>query len=549
MIYDRRAFTHNKWVNIDFYPKEDFSEYPRKDVLTLTLVTDGKWDFYLNKIRYQIEAPFVLCLNETDLFQLEEKFEDAANTVAFRLRRYQLSRIFRKGSGDRKTDTGEMKLQMENDIEKLTGYIKTQFGIFELKCVVLAAVSVMLIRLEWRLALIGFAVIPATLFRDSFIWKKENILNEENRKNDSDQTEWMHETVSCWKQIRAFCLEKRQEKQFIRYQHNYAIYNSRWINFWVTRYLIIPRLKNEFLMEAGVYFLGGLLIFSDRMTAGQLLVFIVYYHMMTQIMTDLSALNADLQSDWAIYRRILENSGKKKCVKKGIACGEIRKVKLKNMGFSYGNENILFEHLDMKAEKGALIGIKGKSGAGKSSLLQLLLGFEIPAHGEIKINDIVLGRLDEGSYFQHVSGVLQEMTLFHDTIRENLYYADRKATDREMEEACRKAGIWEMISDLPDGLDTVVGEMGGTVSGGEMQRILLARAFLRDADLYFFDEPASALDRKHADLVYQEIRKLAETRIVFLISHDDSIYEQCDLILPVGFCSETDLAQDHSTSR
>ena len=83
MIYDRRAFTRNKWVNIDFYPKEDFSEYPRKDVLTLTLVTDGKWDFYLNKIRYQIEAPFVLCLNETDLFQLEEKFEDAAKTFVF----------------------------------------------------------------------------------------------------------------------------------------------------------------------------------------------------------------------------------------------------------------------------------------------------------------------------------------------------------------------------------------------------------------------------------------------------------------------------------
>lgn len=465
-----------------------------------------------------------------------------SNAAVYRLRLKKLSVFMEAGDAKQMAEIGDAKLALSNDVNKVSDFFKEQFGSYEVKRFLVLGSAAALLILEWRLALIGIAAVPATLFFDRLIGKKEAVLNEGNRKNDADLSTFLHRAVSGWQQIRMFGSGKGQERKFVGYLHRFAIYNAKWINYWVTRYLMIPKLKNEFLMEFGVYVMGGLLIFKNQMTAGELLIFIIYYHLMTDAMTGLSAMDAQLKSDMPIYARVFQfpDGGSRQnracppgrsfhAEKKKGRVLEVDAVELSGVGFSYGKqEEPLFWNVTQKVKKGDCVGIFGESGSGKTTLFKLLLGMEEPSCGRIFVCGFDFHEWDKEEYYRHVSGVLQGMRLFHDTIRENLRYANPRADDAELIEACKRAQIWEKVQSLPEGLDAVVGEKGSSLSGGEAGRLLIARAFLQDADVYFFDEPASALDEFHARRIYMEIQRLSRDKIVFLVSHDLMAHEFCN---------------------
>lgn len=452
------------------------------------------------------------------------------NTLEYKLRKQALvSFIYPNRNRIHSKDIGELKLKMDNDISKLSEFLQEQFGNFEVKFVLVVVSAICLVRLNWELALLGFMAIPITLFLDCKISRKENILNEENRQNDSQMTTWLHSVASGWKKIKLLGQEKNQERQFIKFQHKYTIYNAKWINYWVTRELIIPKIKNEFLMEFGVYFIGGIIILQGEMSAGELLVFIVYYHLLTNSTTEISAFQASLQSDMPIYLRAMSwnEEGMKNEDKAMVS--SIEKIELKNLSFSYDTDiHSLFENVSEIFEKGDCIFIKGRSGSGKTTLIKLILGLVEIKTGNILINDQEIVNLDFFSYYEKISGSLQNTYLFNTSIKENLLYAAPRATDNELEKACKKAQILEEISELSEGINTIVGEKGTRLSGGQCQRILLARAFLKDADVYVFDEVTSALDKNTARSVLFEIKKLAEEKIVFIISHDEIVEGICN---------------------
>lgn len=460
------------------------------------------------------------------------------NTVEYQLRMTAILHIL---NPDRKQTSsenliGDTKMRVDNDIRKMSEFLQEQVGKYEIQLLLTIGTGIILLFIHWKLALLGIIAVPVTLLLDDLIGKKENILNDGNRQNEIRMSTWLHMIVNGWKQVRMFQLQKKQEQQYAKFLHYSALYNAKWINFWVTRCLIIPALKNDFLMEFGVYFIGGLLILKGRMTVGSLLVFIVYYHMMTKAMTGLSAFNAQMEADMPVYARVLqwEAAMKEESRGEGARVKKIGSVIMKDVGFQYDiNQPKLFSNINLYIEKGSCVGVTGRSGCGKTTLIKILLGMEQLQEGEIFINETSLEQINKNSYYEKISGVMQGMHLFNASIRENLLYALPGAKESELIAACKKAQIWEEIQALPEGFNTIVGEQGKGLSGGQCQRILLARAFLKEADIYFFDEVTSALDNRNAYLVCEEIRKLAKDKIVFIVSHDQRSYKICNKMIYV----------------
>ncbi|WP_095176368.1 MULTISPECIES: ABC transporter ATP-binding protein [Blautia] len=452
------------------------------------------------------------------------------NTLEYKLRKQALEKvIYPKRESISTKEIGDIKWKIDNDICKLSEFLQEQFASFEMNILLMLASAICLVFLNWELALIGIFAIPVTLWLDYKISKKENILNEKNRQNDSNMSTWLYSVVIGWKKLKMLGQEKNMERRYVRFQHNYALYNAKWINYWVTRQLIIPKLKNEFLMEFGVYFLGGVLILKERMSVGNLLVFIVYYHLLTKSMTILSAYQASLQSDMPIYLRAMSWNLKMKEDEGNIHISTIQKVELKSLDFYYGAErHFLFKDINATMNKGDCIHIKGKSGSGKTTLVKLMLGLMEANSGCIMINERQISEVDLISYYKRVSGCLQNTYLFNTSIKENLLYAAQNASEDELRKACARAHVLEEILKMPDGFDTIVGDRGNRLSGGQCQRILLARAFLKNADIYFFDEVTSALDKNTSILILNEIKKIAKRKIVFLVSHDEYAEKICN---------------------
>ena len=181
-----------------------------------------------------------------------------------------------------------------------------------------------------------------------------------------------------------------------------------------------------------------------------------------------------------------------------VSCGEIQTIEFSDVTFSYpGTEKKVLDHFNFKIRKGEKIGIAGASGAGKSTILRLLLRFYAPAEGEIRINGIPLEQISFAELHQRIAFLEQDTYLFDATIAENIAIAKPDASIEEIRTAAERAGIAEFIETLPEGYQTDMGQMSARLSGGERQRIGIARIFLRDPDLCLMDEPSSTLDAQH----------------------------------------------------
>lgn len=197
--------------------------------------------------------------------------------------------------------------------------------------------------------------------------------------------------------------------------------------------------------------------------------------------------------------------------------------------FAYSGQDVL-SGISLTVPKTGITGIQGKSGSGKSTLLRLLMRFWDVADGKISISDVPIAGIAQKSLRTLEGFVTQETELFHDTIENNIRLAKLDATHEEITAACKKAGIHDFIMELPEGYQTQVGELGDNFSGGERQRLGLARAFLHDAPLLLLDEPTSNLDSYNEQLILQSVRQETEKRSVVLVSHRESTLKICDRI-------------------
>ena len=207
-------------------------------------------------------------------------------------------------------------------------------------------------------------------------------------------------------------------------------------------------------------------------------------------------------------------------------------AKVRNVTFAYNEETIL-DDFTLDIEKGTITGVIGKSGSGKSTLLKLLMRFWKTDKGEIIISNTNINDINTKSLRVNESFVTQDTRLFHETIEYNVKIAKLNATHDEVVDACKKASIHDFIVKLPDGYDTQVGELGDTLSGGEIQRIGLARAFLHDAPFMLLDEPTSNLDSLNEAVILKSLLDKDADKTVVLVSHRPSTMRICDVTYSV----------------
>lgn len=207
-------------------------------------------------------------------------------------------------------------------------------------------------------------------------------------------------------------------------------------------------------------------------------------------------------------------------------------VRAKQVDFAYGDTQIL-KRFSLEVPKSKIVGITGKSGSGKSTFLKLLMRFWETDGGRIEISGQNINEINTANLRQMESFVTQETHLFSDSIINNLRVAKENASLEEIQEACKKASIHEVIMGFPQGYDTPVGELGDTLSGGEKQRIGLARAFLHDADLLLLDEPTSNLDSLNEGVILKSLKEACEDKTVLLVSHRKSTMGIADITYTV----------------
>ena len=245
----------------------------------------------------------------------------------------------------------------------------------------------------------------------------------------------------------------------------------------------------------------------------------------------LANLGSTLQNTFAAGNRVLDILDEQPVTKDVTGCEkvEFNGAAAENVTFSYGEETILSD-VSIPVPKESIIGISGRSGSGKSTLLKLFMRFWSTDKGSITISDSSVEKINTDNLRSMESFVTQDTHLFNDTIKNNIRIAKLDATDEEIIEACKKASVHDFISKLPDGYDTNVGELGDMLSGGEKQRIGLARAFLHDAPFVLLDEPTSNLDSLNEAIILKSLKEEGRGRTVALVSHRQSTMRIADKV-------------------
>ena len=246
----------------------------------------------------------------------------------------------------------------------------------------------------------------------------------------------------------------------------------------------------------------------------------------------LSNLSNNLNHTLASGERVLNLLEEKPLVEE-VKEGEdvdFENAEVKNVDFSYDNEKILTD-MSIKIEKGRMTIIHGVSGSGKSTLLKLLMRFWDVDSGEIAVSGKDIRKINTSSLRKCQAYVTQDTYLFHDSIASNIAISNPDATLEEIEKAARKASLHDFIASLPEGYETKLGELGDTISGGEKQRIGLARAFLHDAQLLLLDEPTSNLDSLNEGIILKSLTEGAEDKTIVMVTHRESSKSRGDVII------------------
>jgi len=435
-----------------------------------------------------------------------------------------------------KISVGDMKMRLDEDVTVLEKFAEEQSIGYIIQFIKMAVSIYLLIQINYMLGIMAIISIPITMGLTLLISKKEEPYNDLRRINNQKMVSWLHSTIKGWREIRALNQQRHQKIFYIGYLHKEALYNAVWINYWVMRALIVPMIMNTVFMKFCLYFFGGLLIIEHKMTIGQLLVFALYYEILSNSVDAIGQANAELQANMPIINRVIDmleikrpDSGKKSDLK------NFDSIQFQNVTFSYEDtENYILDKCNFTIHKGDKVAITGKSGSGKTTLVKLLTGLLRPTSGNIFFDNQDISEIDIHQIHEKIGYIMQDTVLFNTTIRENLLYSKPDATEEEMRAACEKSGVLAYIDSLQEGLNTRIGENGIKMSGGQKQRVILARELLKDIQVLILDEAMSALDQYSENMINEVIKQISDDKIVILISHRDTSISFCNKFIQVG---------------
>lgn len=399
----------------------------------------------------------------------------------------------------------------------------------------LSLIGVMLYS-SWKLALIGVFVLCIAFLPVALIRKKVKATSNRNMVIGGNITTDFNETYSGNRVMRAYNLEERQKEKFteqvwLGFRNNMSlIKRTGWMS--PLMYLIAS------FGIAIVLGYGTHLITSGYMTAGSFASFVTSLLLLYKPVKTLGNTLTGFQNIFVAMGRVFELFDIEPEIKDDNKCvkfeGLKNNIEFKDVNFEYVKDHPVLRNLNLTVNKNETLAIVGNSGGGKSTLVNLIPRFYDVTTGSILIDGINIKKFSMKSLRQNISMVFQDNFLFSGTIKENIMMGNPNASEEKLNEVIEAAHLKEMLNELPDGIDTYLGERGTTLSGGQRQRVAIARAMIKESDIVILDEATSALDNKSELIVQKALDNLMKNKTVLVIAHRLSTIKNADRIAVIN---------------
>ena len=429
--------------------------------------------------------------------------------------------------------TGELISRGVADMQALENFIAHAVQMIILSITIPLGMTIVLFIINWQLALLVFVPVPALIWITAWLSPKLRAMWRGTREKLGIVTSTYQENLQGISVIRSFTRENERTEELREASYDFHKDIVR-----ANKFTTIPNSAVEFVSGVGMVLLlwfGGRAAMAGDLSAADLFLFIFYLALIYKPVLDLARANEQLQTALASSDRVFEAWDTKPRIydKPGTAAPEKPRwdIDFKNVSFAYKDDLAVLRNMSFRVEEGEIVALVGPTGSGKTTTVNMIPRFYDPNEGQVlvggtDVRDLPLHYLRSG-----IAMVMQDVFLFNDTIRKNLLIGRPDATHEELVAAATAANAHDFIVATPNGYDTVIGERGIRLSGGEKQRISIARALLKDAPVLVLDEATSSVDVESEFEIQQALSRLAEQRTTLVIAHRLSTIRNADRII------------------
>jgi ABC-type multidrug transport system fused ATPase/permease subunit len=429
------------------------------------------------------------------------------------------------------SSTGDLITRLTGDIAMLRELLVASILSLVTETVILVSFAIVMLLIEWRLALVALGVIPIIFGLLSMYSGRIREATRQQRRREGKLASRIQEVLSGIHVVQMFAREKDEDERL-------GSLNERSLRSGLKATRLEAQLNRAVelslaLATAGTLWFGAIQVMAGRLTPGELIVFVAYMQSFYRPLRRISRVAERGSKASTCVERVVEVLDRAPDVRDGWReAPRLRGgISFSGVEFGYQPGSTVLRGIDLEVRPGQTVALVGRTGSGKTTLLSLVPRLYEPTRGVVRIDGQDIRELTLKSLRDQIAVVPQDGMLFGGSIGENIAYGKPEATDQEIEAAARAAQIHEFINTLPDGYDTAVGERGVTLSGGQRQRLALARAIVKDAPIVLLDEPTTGLDSESEQLVVRALEHLLQDRTALVIAHRLSTITAADLIL------------------
>lgn len=438
--------------------------------------------------------------------------------------------------------TGVLMSRITNDVNIVKGMVSTAVTSLLRDAFTVVALTFVVLYMDWKLALGAFLVLPAAFYPIVLFGRRVRRFSTGSQEAMADLNVFLHETFTGTKVVKIFSMESFERQRFREKAETLFRLGMKTT---IAKSLSSPVM--EFLGGIGIAFIiwfGGSRVISGASTPGTFFSFLTAVMMLYDPIKKLSTLNNTIQEGIAALTRIydvlerpseIEDPVNPAQFESNLQTGGAGKdpggVRFENVTFSYNpDEEPVLRDVSLRVDPGEVLALVGMSGGGKTSLVNLVPRFYDVTKGRVLVNGLDVRQCSLKDLRSRISIVTQEPILFNETVRDNIRYGRMDATDEAIEQAAKAAYAHGFIMGFPRGYDTPIGELGSRLSGGEKQRLCIARAMIKDAPILILDEATSALDAEAEGVVQKALANLMKGRTTLVIAHRLSTIDHADKI-------------------